>query len=388
MGRDTASTEGKLGIVLSGGGARGAFQAGVLEVLLQHPQFKKPEVLSGTSAGAINAAILAKTNDAAELKRFWFDAANDQPIAAHKRFFEEFYASLEKIGCERWYTFAKQRGVFERPFDRRRTAGNLLAAAAEFLLKKDFARLTRAIRDVKQASILEGDSLLERLKRHLGDSVKPREGVDLAVSVVDAHTGEVVRFATQEVHDDEYVHAPEIPIDVIRASASIPVLLPAVLTRDAPRDVTHLCWDGGLLVNTPLSPIVKLGAERAVTVLCTVGPKARAQGFTDLDDALERLADTFFENTYNVDCKLLIARNLITTPAGARALDASDNRKIYLHKAIRPDAAAARSYLDFSPESFTTMYEDGRAQATRWLAEGPLFEEGIVMSNAAHPFGD
>ena len=49
-----------LGLVLSGGGARGAFQVGVYERLLEDPRFADgPTVLSGTSAGGINAALIA-----------------------------------------------------------------------------------------------------------------------------------------------------------------------------------------------------------------------------------------------------------------------------------------------------------------------------------------
>ena len=48
------------GLVLSGGGARGAFQVGVYERLLEDRRFAGgPGVLSGTSAGAINAALIA-----------------------------------------------------------------------------------------------------------------------------------------------------------------------------------------------------------------------------------------------------------------------------------------------------------------------------------------
>ena len=54
-----------LGLVLSGGGARGAFHVGVYERLLADPRFAAgPAVLSGTSAGAINAALIAGRDDA------------------------------------------------------------------------------------------------------------------------------------------------------------------------------------------------------------------------------------------------------------------------------------------------------------------------------------
>ena len=49
-----------LGLVLSGGGARGAFQVGVYERLLSDARFADgPAVISGTSAGGINAALIA-----------------------------------------------------------------------------------------------------------------------------------------------------------------------------------------------------------------------------------------------------------------------------------------------------------------------------------------
>ncbi len=48
-----------LGLVLSGGGARGAYQVGVLQYLARQFPSAIPEVLTGVSAGAINAAFLA-----------------------------------------------------------------------------------------------------------------------------------------------------------------------------------------------------------------------------------------------------------------------------------------------------------------------------------------
>ena len=52
----------KIGLVLPGGGARGAYQVGVLKALAQMLPRRAPNpfsVVSGTSAGAINAVVLA-----------------------------------------------------------------------------------------------------------------------------------------------------------------------------------------------------------------------------------------------------------------------------------------------------------------------------------------
>ena len=71
----------KLGMVLSGGGARGAFQIGVYERLLRDSRFAAgPAVLSGTSAGAINAAMIAAGKSPAEMMAFWNGIADDPPV--------------------------------------------------------------------------------------------------------------------------------------------------------------------------------------------------------------------------------------------------------------------------------------------------------------------
>ena len=57
--RVQASPRGDLAITLSGGGARAAYQVGVLRGLARHFPQARPEILTGESAGAINVAYLA-----------------------------------------------------------------------------------------------------------------------------------------------------------------------------------------------------------------------------------------------------------------------------------------------------------------------------------------
>ena len=60
---------GKLAIVLSGGGAKGAFQVGVLDALITKHGVK-PDIVVGTSTGAIQALGVAQ-NDMPELLDIW-----------------------------------------------------------------------------------------------------------------------------------------------------------------------------------------------------------------------------------------------------------------------------------------------------------------------------
>src|SRR5437762_13010088 len=90
-----------LGLVLSGGGARGAFQVGVYERLLEDARFADgPAVLSGTSAGGINAALIAAGKSPREMLQFWRSLADDPPVTARPAFFDDALRTLVRLVLE------------------------------------------------------------------------------------------------------------------------------------------------------------------------------------------------------------------------------------------------------------------------------------------------
>ena len=95
-----------LGLVLSGGGARGAFQVGVYERLLEDVRFAMgPTVLSGTSAGGINAALIAAGKSPREMLAFWKAIADDPPVTASDAFFDGALLTFVRLTLEesaRW----------------------------------------------------------------------------------------------------------------------------------------------------------------------------------------------------------------------------------------------------------------------------------------------
>src|SRR5437773_7681704 len=107
MQADTRDRTGRrLGLVLSGGGARGAFQVGVYERLLRDARFAAgPSVVSGTSAGAINAALIAAGKSPKEMMRFWNGIADNPPVAASPVFFQSAVRTFVRLSFEegaRW----------------------------------------------------------------------------------------------------------------------------------------------------------------------------------------------------------------------------------------------------------------------------------------------
>ncbi len=60
-----------LGLVLSGGGAKGAYEVGVWQALLESGVSKDIRAISGTSVGAINAALFATVRDSEKCSKLW-----------------------------------------------------------------------------------------------------------------------------------------------------------------------------------------------------------------------------------------------------------------------------------------------------------------------------
>jgi predicted acylesterase/phospholipase RssA len=361
----------KLGLVLSGGGARGAFQVGVYERLLQDPRFADgPAVLSGTSAGAINGALIAAGKSPREMMDFWNGIADDPPAVASDLFFRSAVRTLVRLTLNetlQWLTPGRRlRALLQRARNHFPPhPGSLLALSVEYLLTARFELVSQFLEGIRPPYLADTSQLRERLVEVLGGECVPDNDVHLAINTVDAHTGQVVRFVTAETpltRTPDYVVVDAITVDMVLASASIPLLFPAVQIG------RNLLWDGGLLVNTPLAPVVALGADEIITVLVTEPPDPNMRPFVHLGRAVERTVDSFLENAYNVDRKLLLERNRLAHH------ETGHYREVTLYEAVRPardNVFNAGSYLYFERHVLSAMRAAGRRAATAWLEAGP-----------------
>jgi predicted acylesterase/phospholipase RssA len=372
----------KLGLVLSGGGARGVFQVGVYERLIQDERFSRgPSVVSGTSAGAINAALIAAGKSPREMMRFWNEIADNPPVVASAKFFRSATRTLGRIlanetgrwfrSGEPWYALA-QRARNHLPPRR----GSLLALGVEYLLTVRFDLVSELLEGIEVGYLADTNQLRALLVDTFGGEIVPIDGVDLAINTVDARTGRVVRYVTADVEGTrtpDYIVVDAVTVDMVLASASIPLLFPAVEIGP------HLLWDGGLLVNTPLAPVVAMGAEEVVTVLVTEPADPCQERLEHFGRALERTIDSFLENAYNVDRKLLLERNRLA------GLSSGSYRNVVLYDAVRPARTGhfdAGSYLYFQRSVLQKMRSLGRQAADGWLAEGPPVDQ---LADVARP---
>jgi len=374
---------GKLGLVLSGGGARGAFQVGVYERLLRDPRFADgPSVLSGTSAGAINAALIAAGRTPREMMRFWNGIADNPPVVASARFFHSAVQTLFRLTLEEGTRWLKSTTPWLQFFQRAQNhlpprPGGLLALWVEYLLAARFELVSRFMAGIQEPFVAATEQLRERLVEEFEGEEVPTSGLRLAINTVDAHTGHVVRYVNAETaltKPPDYNIVDAITVDMVLASASIPLLFPPVQVG------RHLLWDGGLLVNTPLAPVVALGADEVITVLVTEPPDPERGPLAHFGRAVERMVDSLLENAYNVDRKLLLERNRLAQ------LDRSPYRTVTLYEALRParDAAFnAGSYLYFERSMLAALQAAGRRSASTWLAAGPRVDQLDEVSAGA-----
>jgi NTE family protein len=358
------------GLVLSGGGARGAFQVGVLERLLQDPEFEAgPVAISGTSAGGINAALLAAGKSPTEMRQFWRDIAADPPVVVNAQLFEDAIRTIaDLIGEDSLDVFGG--GPALRRFVQRAQnhvpprLGSMLALVTEYVLTSRFDLVGRFLGGLRHSALADTSRLRARLVDVFGGEAVPERQCRCAINTVDVRTGRVIRYvtaATSLTREPDYHIVPAITVDMVLASASIPLLFPPVPVHD------NLLWDGGLLVNTPLAPVVALGAEEIVTVLVTRTPSvASPSPLRNFGEAVECTVDSLLENAYNVDRKLLFARNRIARLEGGY-------RAVKLYKALRPEPeiCGPGSYLDFRRVMLEKLSAAGRRAADAWLAAGP-----------------
>ena len=362
---------GRLGLVLSGGGARGSFQVGVYERLLRDPRFADgPAVMSGTSAGALNAAMISCGFTPTQMMDFWNEVADVPPVVANARFFSSLFTTAARIAVREVIDLPRRFPSEVARLARRARhywpprLGSLSALAVDYALTSRFDIVSSLLDGIEATSLIDTGELRARLVKLFGGERVPARR-RLAINTVDVHSGRVVRYVNgpvPAVPASEYVVVPAITVDMLMASCSIPLLFNPIAIG------SRLLWDGGLLVNTPLAPAVALGAEQIVTVLVTEQHRGSA-AMRRFGRAIEHTADAFLENAYNVDRLLLLERNRLSR------IEGSPYREVRLYEALRPapdrTVFVAGSYLDFQRPIMAAMYRAGQRAASDWLALGP-----------------
>ncbi|GAA5101642.1 patatin-like phospholipase family protein [Haloechinothrix salitolerans] len=231
----------RVGLVLAGGGARGAYEAGALSVL--GPELRRlghrPTMFVGTSVGAKNAAG-------------WAAARHLDAEEAATR------------GLEAWRAVGRDRIIRscllrQLPLAVASSLGRLLPVSSSHQIALfDPQPIERALQDW-----VDLDDAHQNVSTGTADA--------LAIAATTARTGRTVVFVdTQQAlpphqsHALDYVRTP-IERTHLLASAAIPVLFPAVEVPNPP-EAQGWYVDGGTRLNAPIKPALDLGADRLVVI--------------------------------------------------------------------------------------------------------------------------
>jgi NTE family protein len=315
----------RIDLALQGGGAHGAFTWGVLERLLEDERLEI-EGVSGTSAGAMNAVVLADGLMAGgrpaareRLRRFWtrVSAAASAGQAFNALFGDWAGAPLA------WYAdwIARTFSPYQyNPLD------------------------INPLRD-----ILASEVDFER--------VRACDRLRLYVAATNVRTGALREF-----------RGHELSADAVMASACLPTLFRAVEIDG------EAYWDGGYVANPSLLPLVA-GSPSHDLVLVQINPSFRSQVPTSAQQILDRLNEITFNaslvkelRTIMLLKKLLEAEGL--PPSAGRDSLFAQIDALRLHRIDAEgdlDHLSAASKLNAAWPFVSRLHAIGRNAADRWL---------------------
>ena len=228
--------------MLSGGGARAAYQVGFLRVLAREFPDVLPGILTGVSAGGINAAYLATRPEP-----FAEKVENLAQVWAGIRIDDVFSVDLRDLASRsvRWGGRLLAGGRYPLPPARSLVDTAPLRILLRRLLQTDGAGIAGISRNL-QAGWLRAIALTA-------------SSYTTGASVTWVQTPEDCRIETWERPQRTSV-ACTLGVEHVMASSALPFFFPAIQVDGA--------WygDGGIRLTAPLSPAVHLGAKRIIAV--------------------------------------------------------------------------------------------------------------------------
>jgi NTE family protein len=298
-----------VGLVLAGGGARGAYEMGVLSVLLPRLEdegYGRPKIIVGTSVGAINTAYLAATADEDRLE----DAVDE--------------------GCEIWREMGWGNALksvwWPKPL--RQSAFDALHVPwSHSWSLLDAAPLRKTLGSGHLTDKFPTGLPFERIH----DNVQAGHLRTAAVATTRAYSSQSVIFCDSSdsklpqlnIRRGIQYEPAKLTLEHVLASAAIPSFFPAQKVT-SPDHLAGWYQDGGTRLNTPINPAVDLGVELLIIVALHSYNLGVGQGASacerpeTLDGAAQLIQAVLIDPLIN-DVYTLVKINDLVAIAGAGA---------------------------------------------------------------------
>ncbi len=326
----------RVGLALSGGGAKGAFTVGALKVIRQRLPGANPSfpVLSGTSTGSLIATLLA-TNDWTTLVKIYSTVTTPNIVNPH-------YALVATV-------LGPEAVLF---------AAAVIGGTAIY----DTAALKGTIHNNVDFNRIKG----------------AYPGTLLLYSTVDLQTGEVSTFNNKD-------HSATMLEKALLASSSMPVLMdPVTITAGG---ATHQYVDGGVREFLPLGAIFDSGVDLDLIIAIStapLSPRANQDEYTKIVDVLGRTIDLFDTEVgsndyfgaqeYNAMLRMIANAEALGVDRDDLLQDIPDEilEKLADKRPVPVVLVAPKDHLDldsldFDPDAMKALMDQGLATAKKTL---------------------
>lgn len=308
-------------LALQGGGSHGALAWGVLDRLLEDPLIHIAEI-SGTSAGAMNAVVLASAYETAgregartALRRFWravSDAARFSPL---------------------------QPSVWDRLW-----GNDSLDASPAFMLLDNLSRVFSPY----ELNPVAFNPLRSLLQDQVDFSALNRcRAIRVHVTATSVRSGQARVFSTGE-----------LSVDALLASACLPQMFQAVEIEGE-----HY-WDGGYSANPALFPLI-VGGQDTDLLIVQLNPMIREAVPTTARDIANRINEISFNSSLIKELRAIdLLRQMVDQ---GRAYLPGELRLHMIHCAEDLQAMSASSKMNADWDYLQRLFEQGRGWADTWL---------------------
>jgi len=313
----------QIDLALQGGGSHGAFTWGVLDRLLEEP-WLKIEAISGTSAGAMNGAVLVSgyMKGGAEGARAALDAYWKR-VAEAARFSPIQRSSLDRL-MNRWS----------------------LDTSPGYLMMDLMSRVVSPY-SLNPMGVNPISDILERSVdfAHLGEA-----SIKLFITATNVHTGRGKIFRNQDITPD-----------VLLASACLPTMFQAIEIDGEPY------WDGGYVGNPTITPLVRESEAKDV-ILVQINPRERRETPRTASQILDRLNEISFNSPLMKELRMIALLRQAADPGSG---EGARWARMLTHRIVTDKLAefGASSKLNAEGAFLTMLKEEGRLAADAFLRE-------------------
>ncbi|MBL0728958.1 patatin-like phospholipase family protein [Piscinibacter sp. HJYY11] len=312
-----------LDLALQGGGSHGAFTWGVLDRLLEEEDIRFSGI-SGTSAGALNAAVMASG------------------------FHRGRRPGAREALAEFWYDVSRSGSIFS-PFSAGQSNG--LHDGLQFDRLPGYQWVSAFFRSFSpyEFNPLNLNPLRDVVRRHVDEDALHACKFKLFVTATSVTTGQARVFTR-----------PELSLDALMASACLPFLFQAVEIDGEP------FWDGGYTGNPAIYPLI-YSTESLDILMVRINPLVREGTPTRSEEILDRLSEITFNASLMGEMRAIA---FVSRLMREGKLDSARYKDLRLHMVADDDGIGPlgpNTKFNTDRAFLERLCEMGRDAASRWL---------------------